>query len=79
MRRRTLIGWLAWAAALGMDIVGLGLMVGYANDVAACLVDGRLVLCSGPLAAWLMPVSVAIGLVLVGGAVVVGIGRQRAG
>jgi hypothetical protein len=54
-------------------------MVGYANDVAACLVDGRLVLCSGPLAAWLMPVSVAIGLVLVGGAVVVGIGRQRAG
>ena len=70
------IGWAAWAAGLAVVLIGLGWQVWYAGEVLACMADDRLVLCIGPLADWLMPVTVAVGLVLVAiGAV--GVQRSR--
>jgi hypothetical protein len=59
------IGWFAWAAALVVVLIGLGWQVSYAGEVLECRSGHRLVLCSGPMPDWLMPVTVVLGLVLV--------------
>ena len=59
------IGWFAWAVALVAVLIGLGWQVWYAGEILACMSDDRLVLCIGPMADWLMPVTVAVGLALV--------------
>jgi hypothetical protein len=57
--------WIGWGAALALLLIGLGLQVRYAEQVGRCLSTDRLQLCAGPLAEWLMPATVAIGLLLV--------------
>ena len=62
---RARLAWTAWAVGLGVVLVGLGLQVRYAEETLACSLSDLLVLCSGPLASWLMPMTVLIGLALV--------------
>ena len=62
---RARVAWTAWAVGLGIVLVGLGLQVRYAEEAFACSRSDLLQLCSGPLASWLMPVTVVIGLFLV--------------
>ncbi len=57
--------WLAWGAALTLVLVGLGLQVRYAEDAKRCASVDLLALCSGPLAGWLMPVTVTLGVAIV--------------
>ena len=62
---RTRLTWLTWAVCLGVVLLGLGLQVRYAEEALACASGDALVLCSGPLAPWLMPMTVLVGLALV--------------
>jgi hypothetical protein len=64
-RSRGRLGWIAWAVGLGLVLVALGWQVRYVEEVLACSSSDRLVLCSGPLVSWLMPMTVLIGLALV--------------
>ena len=59
------VGWFAWAVGLVAVLIGLGWQVRYAGEILECMSGDRLVLCSGPMADWLMPVTVVLGLVLV--------------
>ena len=56
---------LAWAIGLAVVLVFLGWQVWYAGEILECMSGDRLVLCIGPMADWLMPATVALGLVLV--------------
>jgi len=58
--------WIGWGVALALVLIALGLQVNYARDIWQCSQSDLLVLCSGPLADWLMPATVALGLILVG-------------
>lgn len=60
------IVWIAWALALAALLVGLGWQVVDAEARIRCAMDERLVLCSGPLDAWLLPASIILSLSLVG-------------
>ena len=59
------IGWFAWAVGLVIVLIGLGWQVRYAGEVLECRSGNLLNLCSGPMPDWLMPATVALGLVLV--------------
>ena len=58
-------GWVAWAVGLAIVLIGLGWQVRYAGEILECMSGDRLVLCSGPMPDWLMPVTVVLGLALV--------------
>ena len=57
--------WVGWTVALVAVLLGLGFQVSYADEVRRCQSGDLLALCAGPLANWLMPVSVAVGVALV--------------
>jgi hypothetical protein len=58
---------MAWAVALGLVLAALGLQVAYAEGIRRCVDDneGNLVLCQGPLDAWVGPLTLlAVGVLL---------------
>lgn len=62
---RATVGWLVWAVSIAAVLVGLGMQVRYAEEILTCITSDLLVLCSGPLPGWLMPMTVLSGLALV--------------
>lgn len=56
--------WLLWALAMGGVLVVLAFQARYAAAAAECAAGDRLVLCPGPLPGWLLPTTVAAGLIL---------------
>lgn len=57
--------WLLWALAMGGVLAALAFQARYAAATAECAADDRLVLCAGPLPAWLLPATVGAGLILI--------------
>lgn len=49
---------------MGSVLVAFAHQALYAAGVADCAADDRLVLCAGPLPGWLLPATLAAGLVL---------------
>ncbi len=62
------MGRLLWAVGAALVVIALGWQVLYEIGVQDCLNNPLLLLCSGPLDAWVLPVTlVAATLLLVAG------------
>lgn len=60
------ISWLLWTAAMAGVLVGLAYQAWHATSMTDCMIDARdnLVLCAGPLPAWLLPLTLSAGMAL---------------